>query len=255
MQVGIVGTNSDLGNELSRFLSKKGIEAISIGRSHSIYCNSTYFFDIESPHTIDAVFDLDIDTLILLSWIQIPRNKKSMEKNLVAYDRIIQQAHLKGIRIVFISTLGTLSNNGSIHAHYKGLVEKLLSDNDQIIRPATIISEFGVMGKLSKRNQRSPIKIKTNILIPFVSIDKVIETVYNSLEIKSAKNVNVIDEITYLNLPLSGGNSKLYLFVPGWFINTLFNFVKFFRFSKVQELVDSWKVIWGLQYYLNRIRN
>lgn len=253
MKIGIVGTSSNLGNELSKYLSNRDIEVISIGRSHSIYCNSTYFFDIESPHTIDALFDLDIKTLILLSWIQIPRNKKSMEKNLVAYDRIIQKAHFKEIKIIFISTLGTLSNKGSIHAHYKDLVEKLLSGKDQIIRPATITAELGVVGKLSKKNKNYPIKINTNVLIPFVSIDKVIETIYNSLEGKGDKDVNVIDEITYLNLPLSRDNSKSDLFVPGWFINIVFYFIRLFRFSKIQDMVDSWKVIWGLQDYLNTI--
>lgn len=254
MNVGIVGTSSVLGSELSKFLFEKGFELVSIGRSHSIHCNSTYFFDIESPNTVDSIFNLDIDTLILLSWIQVPRTKKSMEKNLVAYSRIIQQAHLRGIRIIFISTLGTLSSKGSFHAHYKGLVEKLLSDKDQIIRPATIVTDSGVVGKLSKRNQHYPIKVKTNILIPFVSLRKVIETIYGSLEKDGNTQVNVIDQISYLNLPLSGDNSKFYVFVPGWLINSFFNVIQLFRFSKVQDLVDSWRVIWGLQDYLNGIR-
>jgi hypothetical protein len=254
MNVGIVGTSSVLGSELSKFLFEKGFELVSIGRSHSIHCNSTYFFDIESPDTIDPVLNLDIDTLILLSWIQIPRTKKSMEKNFVAYSRIIQQAHLRGIRIVFISTLGTLSNKGSFHAHYKGLVEKLLSNKDKIIRPATIVTDSGVVGKLSKKNQHYPVNVKTNILIPFVSLRKVIETIYSSLEKEGNTQVNVIDQISYLNLPLSEFNPKFYVFVPGWLLNSFFNFIQVFRFSKVQDLVDSWKVIWGLQDYLNRSR-
>ena len=104
MKLGIIGTGSQLGNELSKFLYSKDIEVVSIGRSHSDFCNSTYFFDLELSTSLDEIFMQKIDTLILLSWIQFPRTKKSMEKNLRAYTKIIELAHLKGVKIIYIST-------------------------------------------------------------------------------------------------------------------------------------------------------
>ena len=123
MKIGILGSSSALGEAVAKKLFDKHVDVISIGRRHSDYCQNTKFFDLNQPRDVAEIFDENMDVLVLISWIQKPRNKIAMEKNFIAYSKIIENAHKNNVKIIFISTLGTIGDCKSIHVKYKKLVE------------------------------------------------------------------------------------------------------------------------------------
>jgi nucleoside-diphosphate-sugar epimerase len=177
MKVGILGSNSALGEALAKYLSDHGVETISIGRQHSSYCHHTKFFDLSNPINMNEIFTEKMRAIVLLSWIQKPRNKSSMEKNLSAYSKVIDSAHKNNVKVIFISTLGSIGESHSIHVNYKKQVENTLNKDDQILRPATIVSNGKVLGKLAKSNNKSIVNIRTDLLIPIVELDNVIKAI------------------------------------------------------------------------------
>jgi nucleoside-diphosphate-sugar epimerase len=110
MKIGILGSSSALGEALAKDLFEKNVDALSIGRNHSDYCQNTKFFDLNEPSQADKIFDENLDVLVLISWIQKPRNKIAMERNFVAYSKIIESAHKNNVKVIFISTLGTIGD-------------------------------------------------------------------------------------------------------------------------------------------------
>jgi putative NADH-flavin reductase len=85
MKIGILGSSSALGEALAKDLFEKSVDVLSIGRNHSDYCQNTKFFDLNQPRDVAEIFDENMDVLVLISWIQKPRNKITMEKIIYAY--------------------------------------------------------------------------------------------------------------------------------------------------------------------------
>jgi hypothetical protein len=251
MKIGILGSSSALGEALAKYLFDKRIDVISIGRRHSDYCQNTKFFDLNQPRDVSEIFDENMDVLVLISWIQKPRNKIAMEKNFIAYSKIIENAHKNNVKIIFISTLGTIGNCKSIHVKYKKLVENLLSINDQILRPATIYSDGKIIGKLS--NAKSLFYIKTDLLIPVVELDNVIDVIDKSIFTKSLINPNLIDKSIALTFPFSMVMPKHFLYLKSNFFHIVFKLLNLVKVSFIIDLVDSWRAIFGLQESLTKL--
>jgi hypothetical protein len=251
MKIGILGSSSALGEALAKYLFDKRIDVLSIGRNHSDYCQNTKFFDLNQPREVAEIFDENMDVLVLISWIQKPRNKIAMEKNFIAYSKIIENAHKNNIKIIFISTLGTIGDSKSIHVKYKKLVENLLSTNDQILRPATIYSDDKIIGKLS--NAKSLFYIKTNLLIPVVQLNYVIDVISQSIFTKDVINPNLIDRTITLTFPFSMVMPKHLLYLKSNVFNLVFKLLKLVKISFIIDLVDSWYAISGLQESLTKL--
>jgi hypothetical protein len=236
---------------LAKKLFDKHIDVISIGRRHSDYCQNTKFFDLNQPREVAEIFDENMEVLVLISWIQKPRNKITMEKNFIAYSKIIENAHKNNVKIIFISTLGTIGDCKSIHVKYKKLVENLLSTNDQILRPATIYSDGKIIGKLS--NAKSLFYIKTDLLIPVVALDNVIDVIDKSIFTKDIINPNLIDETVALTFPFSTVIPKHFLYLKSNFFHIVFKLLNLVKVSFIIDLVDSWRAIFGLQESLTKL--
>lgn len=255
MKIGILGSSSALGEALAKNLFEKGVDVLSIGRNHTDYCNNTKFFDLNEPSQTEKIFDENLDVLVLISWIQKPRNKIAMEKNFIAYSKIIESAHRNNVKVVFISTLGTISDCKSIHVYYKKLVENLLSKNDQILRPATIYSGGKIIGKLSKSNKESVFHIKTNLRIPVVELKNVIDTINKSLFSNVTINPNLMDKTVALTFPFSIDIPRYFLYIKSNVFNMVFRLLNLVKISFVIDSVDSWYAISGLQESLTKLPN
>jgi hypothetical protein len=251
MKIGILGSSSPLGEALAKNLFEKRIEVISIGRRHSTYRKNTKFLDLNQLRDVDEIFNENMDVLVLISWIQKPRNKIAMEKNFNAYSKIIESAHKNNVKVVFISTLGTIGDRKSIHVKYKELVENLLSTNDQILRPATIYSDGKIIGKLS--NAKSLFYIKTNLLIPVVELNNVIDVITKSIFTKDLINPNLIDKTITLTFPFSMVMPRRFLYIKSNVFNLVFKLLKLIKISFIIDLVDSWYAISGLQESLTKL--
>ena len=255
MKIGILGSSSALGEALAKDLFEKNVDVLSIGRNHSDYCNNTKFFDLNEPSQTEKIFDENLDVLVLISWIQKPRNKIAMEKNFIAYSKIIESAHRNNVKVVFISTLGTIGDCKSIHAYYKKLVENLLSKNDQILRPATIYSGGIIIGKLAKSNKESVFHIKTNLRIPVVELKNVIDAINKSLFTNVTINPNLMDKTVALTFPFSIDIPRYFLYIKSNVFNMVFRLLNLVKISFVIDLVDSWYAISGLQESLTKLPN
>ena len=255
MKIGILGSSSALGEALAKNLFEKSVNVLSIGRNHSDYCQNTKFFDLNQPSEAHKIFNENLDVLVLIAWIQKPRNKIAMEKNFIAYSKIIDIAHKNNVKVILISTLGTIGDCRSIHVYYKKLVENLLSTNDQIIRPATIYSGRKILGKLANSNQESVFYIKTNLRIPIVELKNVIEEINKSLFTNVTTNPNLIDKTVALTFPFSTDIPRYFLYIKSSFFNMVFKLLSLVKISFVIDLVDSWYAIFGLQESLTKLHN
>ena len=255
MKIGILGSSSALGEALAKDLFEKNNDVLSIGRNHSDYCKNTKFFDLNDPSQTEKIFGENLDVLVLISWIQKPRNKISMEKNFIAYSKIIESAHRNNVKVVFISTLGTIGDCKSIHAYYKKLVENLLSKNDQILRPATIYSGGRIIGKLAKSNKESVFYLKTNLRIPVVELKNVIDAINKSLFSRATFNPNLIDKTVALTFPFSTDIPRYFLYIKSNVFNMVFKLLNLVKISFIIDLVDSWYAISGLQESLTKLPN
>ena len=255
MKIGILGSSSALGEALAKDLFEKNVDALSIGRNHSDYCQNTKFFDLNEPSQADKIFDENLDVLVLISWIQKPRNKIAMEKNFIAYSKIIENAHKNNVKVIFISTLGTIGDCKSIHVYYKKLVENLLTTNDQILRPATIYSDGKIIGELAKSNKESVFYIKTNLRIPVVELKNVIDGINKSLFTHVTINPNLIDKTVALTFPFSTQMPRYFLYIKSNVFNMVFRLLNLVKISFIIDLVDSWYAIFGLQESLTKLPN
>jgi hypothetical protein len=255
MKIGILGSSSALGEALAKDLFQKSVDVLSIGRSHTYYCQNTKFFDLNEPSQADNVFNENLDVLVLISWIQKPRNKIAMEKNFIAYSKLIESAHRNNVKVVFISTLGTIGDCKSIHVYYKKLVENLLTANDQILRPATIYSDGKIIGKLSKSNKESVFYLKTNLRIPVVELKNVINVINESLFTNVTINPNLIDKTVALTFPFSTDIPRYFLNIKSNILNMFFKQLSLVKISFAIDIVDSWYAIFGLQESLIKLPN
>jgi len=253
MKVGILGSNSALGEALAKYLSDHGVETISIGRQHSSYCHHTKFFDLTNPIDVNEIFTEKMRAIVLLSWIQKPRNKSSMDKNLSAYSKIIDSAHKNNVKVIFISTLGSIGESHSIHVNYKKQVENKLNKDDQILRPATIVSNGKVLGKLAKSNNKSIVNIRTDLLIPIVELDNVIKAIKKSINSTELIDFVLLDKTVELTFPLTNGKPRNCLFIKSKYLNLFFKSLNLIKISFISDLVDSWYALFGLQEYLPKL--
>jgi hypothetical protein len=253
MRVGILGSNSALGEALAKYLSDHGVETLSIGRQHSSYCHFTKFFDLSNPINVNEIFTEKMRAIVLLSWIQKPRNKSSMDKNLSSYNKIIDSAHRNNVKVIFVSTLGSMSKSDSIHVNYKKLVETTLNKDDQILRPATIVSNGKVLGKLAKSNNKSIINIGTDLLFPVVELDNVIKAIDKSINSTELIESVLLDKTVALTFPLTNNNPRNYLFIKSKYLNLFFKSLNLIQISFISDLVDSWYALFGLQEYLSKL--
>lgn len=202
----VFGGTSTLGKEVLNTLSKQGLDVINIGRRPVVGLKN-FYFDINNPLEIPALKQNSL--LILLGWIQEPRDLVTSIKNIDAHKNLIRAAHESNSKIIFVSTLTTLLKDiRSEFVAAKWAVEAEMGQADLILRPATIVSARGtIIGKNSETAvsvaKRFTLPIAPKIEFPIIELEAVSFAIGQLVQTFDSGELNLVSGLKpILNAPL-----------------------------------------------------
>lgn len=255
MKVGVLGDSSSLGKALKLKLVQKGHDVYSWNRNQTNIELQEFFFSIDK---YSSEIDLpELDWLILLAWKQSPRNKSTATQNIYSISNVVRKAKLQNIRIVFISTLGAISNSKSWHVISKQHIESELDSNDVVIRPGSIQNDYGqLLGNISWIEKFNlPVKIRVNppLYVSKVNQSLVIENCIQHLEnenpvISSENNPvirNLVSDVEPLKFGLS--SSRLRIILDQKVLNFIFMVLGKSKITILVDLSDKWSALMSVQ--------
>ena len=172
----ILGSTSALSKMLTERLGDHGHLVSLVGRN-----SKPYSFNIESTQSISTQ---DFDAVILVSWIQSPRNHEMRQVNEQAVKRLLNGLTANQ-KFVFISSQAASNSARSQYGKGKFHAELAVraTQNHLIVRPATIIGKDQLMGAISQSFVAKLLTRNRNFLSPStVDLESLTEGIVNKFE-------------------------------------------------------------------------
>lgn len=236
MRIGVLGITNTIGHEVSTRLTFLGHDVVALGRTPGPNSNQFVRFDLSCPIT---QLDVDLDAVVMLSWIGSPRDASTMNLNVSGYRVIAAWLRTTGIHPVFVSSVTASSESRSLHSRAKAEVESLFDGWGSVVQLGQVVDKFGKVAGRSARVSSFLAScgsiFRTELAIPIVHLDHVVDEICSLAVHRNVVVNQMVDEVIRVS-----GPSKASLTVSSKFVETMIKSLLVFSPSRRLDALDRW---------------
>jgi len=236
MRIGVLGTTNEIGRGVVDRLGSLGHDVVALDRQKKSMSINYVSIDLRS---LKQPIELKLDSLVLLSWIGTPRNSETMDINVRAYKHLASELRKEGTFPVFISSMTAKSPSRSVHSHAKREVESLFMGWGSILRLGQVLTNSGsVAGKSAKKSAiltKFGRAIRTDLLIPSVQLESVVDRVCSVATSRSISVCELVDQYHQV-----GGKSKAAPLVSRKTLENIVKISALLAFKQRTNIIDRW---------------